>query len=137
MVSPQKKRRLNDGKCASCREDNKKCRPKERTWPGQKCSRCTRKGLPCSENLRDTPTEDNAQQHTPDAETRLGLREAASSDEENWSSGSDNQPGTLSEDGMIRMRQPEFPIKSSSERRESFSSVGPTEFAVGSQLTTW
>ncbi|KAK3942647.1 ankyrin repeat-containing domain protein [Diplogelasinospora grovesii] len=46
-----KRKRLNFQKCAYCRKNKKKCEPTDRQWPAEKCNRCERIGLPCSETL--------------------------------------------------------------------------------------
>ncbi|KAK3369314.1 hypothetical protein B0T24DRAFT_632341 [Lasiosphaeria ovina] len=48
-VLSSKRRKLNYKKCSFCRKDKKKCEPAEKTWPGEKCHRCAKMGLECSE----------------------------------------------------------------------------------------
>ncbi|KAK0721684.1 hypothetical protein B0T26DRAFT_700046 [Lasiosphaeria miniovina] len=49
-VLSSKRRKLNYKKCIFCRKDKKKCEPAEKTWPREKCHRCAKMGLECSES---------------------------------------------------------------------------------------
>ncbi|PSN60204.1 ankyrin [Corynespora cassiicola Philippines] len=47
-----KRRKLEYVKCDFCRADKQKCEPVHRSWPDEKCDRCTSKGFRCSEGRR-------------------------------------------------------------------------------------